>query len=452
MTTTACGSSLAAESSTIPQGAAVTGMSVLQGAALTTGAVLGTGVISLPAMAAGIAGPASLVAWLALVLLSVPLAATFAALGARFPDAGGVSTYARRAFGPRVAAMVGWCFYFAIPVGATPAAAFAGGYVADTFGGGRTTQVSTAGALMLLVGAMNAFGVRVSGRVQLGFAGALAALLTVATLAALPHARFDNLTPFAPHGWMAVGSAAAVLVWAFAGWEAVTSLTSEYRRPRHDIPRATTIAVVVIGALYLGVAGASIAVLGPAAGSSDAPLADLLVIGLGEPARPATTLVAVLLTVGAMNAYFAGAAKLGAALGRDQALPAWFAQGSLRGEVPRRSLYVVVVLSLAGLALTAARGSDLEASVLLTTGSFTLVYVIGTAAAVRLLPRRSWPWWGAVLSLASVLALLWMIGLHALWGLGVAGAALAYGFVAARRRRADSLASPSSMESTTTAP
>lgn len=452
MTTTACGSSLAAESSTVPQGAAVTGMSVLQGAALTTGAVLGTGVISLPAMAAGIAGPASLVAWLALVLLSVPLAATFAALGARFPDAGGVSTYARRAFGPRVAAMVGWCFYFAIPVGATPAAAFAGGYVADTFGGGRTTQVSTAGALMLLVGAMNAFGVRVSGRVQLGFAGALAALLTVATLAALPHARFDNLTPFAPHGWMAVGSAAAVLVWAFAGWEAVTSLTSEYRRPRHDIPRATTIAVVVIGALYLGVAGASIAVLGPAAGSSDAPLADLLVIGLGEPARPATTLVAVLLTVGAMNAYFAGAAKLGAALGRDQALPAWFAQGSLRGEVPRRSLCVVVVLSLAGLALTAARGSDLEASVLLTTGSFTLVYVIGTAAAVRLLPRRSWSWWGAVLSLASVLALLWMIGLHALWGLGVAGAALAYGFVATRRRRADSLASPSSMESTTTAP
>src|SRR5512139_554992 len=260
MTTTACGSPLAADSSTIPQPAAVTGMSVLQGAALTTGAVLGTGVISLPAMAAGIAGPASLVAWLALVLLSVPLAATFAALGSRFPDPGGVSTYARRAFGPRVAAMVSWCFYFAIPVGATPAAAFAGGYVADTFGGGRTTQVSTAGALMLLVGAMNAFGVRVSGRVQLGFAGVLAALLTAATLAALPHARFDNLTPFAPHGWMAVGSAAAVLVWAFAGWEAVTSLTSEYRAPRRDIPRATTIAVVVIGVLYLGVATASIAV------------------------------------------------------------------------------------------------------------------------------------------------------------------------------------------------
>ena len=87
------------------------GLTIGQGAALTIGAVLGTGVITLPALAADLAGPASLLAWLALVLLSVPLAVTFAALGARYPDSGGVSTYARRAFGPRVAAMVGWCFY-----------------------------------------------------------------------------------------------------------------------------------------------------------------------------------------------------------------------------------------------------------------------------------------------------------------------------------------------------
>src|SRR5690349_4150064 len=70
-------------------------LTVLQGAALYVGAVLGTGVIALPALAADIAGPASLLAWLALVLLSAPLAATFAALGARYPDAGGVATYVR---------------------------------------------------------------------------------------------------------------------------------------------------------------------------------------------------------------------------------------------------------------------------------------------------------------------------------------------------------------------
>ena len=60
---------------------------------------LGTGVIALPALAAEIAGPASLLAWVALIVLSAPLAVTFAALGARYPDAGGVSTYVRTAFG-----------------------------------------------------------------------------------------------------------------------------------------------------------------------------------------------------------------------------------------------------------------------------------------------------------------------------------------------------------------
>jgi amino acid efflux transporter len=86
----------------------VTKLTLPQGAALSIGAVLGTGVIALPALAAQIAGPASLLAWLLLIALSVPLASTFAALGARYPDSGGVSTYVRTAFGGRAAAVVGW--------------------------------------------------------------------------------------------------------------------------------------------------------------------------------------------------------------------------------------------------------------------------------------------------------------------------------------------------------
>jgi hypothetical protein len=105
-------------------------LTVLQGTALYIGAVLGTGIIALPALAAQVAGPASLLAWLALVLLSALLAATFAALGARYPDAGGVSTYVGSAFGSRAAAIVGWCFYFAMPPGAPAAAMFGGAYVA----------------------------------------------------------------------------------------------------------------------------------------------------------------------------------------------------------------------------------------------------------------------------------------------------------------------------------
>jgi amino acid efflux transporter len=386
------------------------GLSVAQGAALTLGAVLGTGVISLPALAAAEAGPASLVAWLSLILLSVPLATTFAALGARHPDGGGVSTYARLAFGEHVSTMVGWAFYLTIGVGAPVAAGFAGSYVADAVGGGRGATLATTAGIIGLVTVLNWFGIRISGRVQLGIAAAIAVLLAVAVLVSLPHADLDHLTPFAPHGWAAVGRAAAVLVWAFAGWEILTSLSAEYRDPARDIRRSTAIALVVVGVLYLGIAFATVAVLGTRTGA--APLSDLLVLGFGDAARPVTTVVAVLLTVGAVNAYFAGGSRLGAALARDGGLPRVLATGSGPGEVPRRSLAVIAGLALATVAAMALLDLSTDATLLLATGTFAFVYVVGSAAALRLLPRRTPAWWCAVLSLVSALGLLALTGTH----------------------------------------
>jgi amino acid efflux transporter len=414
-------------------------LTVAQGTALSVGAVLGTGVISMPALAAGVAGPSSLVAWAALILLSAPLAWTFAALGARHPDGGGVSTYVRLAFGPRAAAAVGWCFYFAVPLGAPAAAAFAGNYVADVLGGGRRTVIATFLVIVGVVYVMNWFGLRISGRVQLWLTGTLATLLVITVGTALPHAHWHNLTPFAPHGLAGIGAAAAVLVWGFAGWEAVSSLSPDYRDPRRDVPRATAIAVAVVGVLYLAIAATSVLVLGPALGSSPAPLADLLAVGVGGPVRIVTAIVAVLLTIGAVNAYLAGASRLGAALARDGALPA-----RVFGT-QRRSLTFVLVASLGAVALP----FGLQTSMLLVTGCFTLVYVLGTAAALRLLPAGPSRAWAGV-AFVAVLGLLVLTGAPALLSLVVAAGAI--GYQAWRARRSAKIAIPSPISAGSIAP
>jgi amino acid efflux transporter len=420
-------SDVAGDATTDAVGTNPTGrLTALQGAALYVGAVLGTGVIALPALAAQLAGPASLIAWCALVVLSVPLAATFAALGSRHPDAGGVSTYARLAFGERTAVVVGWCFFFTVPTGAAPAALFAGNYVAAAFGGGSATTTLTAAALMAIVTATNAAGLRVTGGIQLALAGLLTVLLLLSVVTALPHARWSNLTPFAPHGWSAIAPAAALLVWSFAGWEAITHLAAEFRHPARDLPRATTVALAVVGVLYLAVAFAVVTVLGSGAATADAPLGELMSRGLGGNAKLLAAAAAVLLTLGTMNAYYAGVAKLGAALGRDGALPGWLARGSLAGEVPRRSLVVVAALTIPSLIATGAFHVGTRTLVSLTAGLIVAVYAIGVAAAVRLLPRHSKGRAAAMIALVAVIALLATTGIYLIWAVVVSVAAMLY--------------------------
>jgi amino acid efflux transporter len=410
-------------------------LSLSQGTALYVGAVLATGVIALPALAAEVAGPASLLAWLGLAIVSAPLAATFAALGARYPDSGGVATYARLAFGDKAAAVVGWCFYLSVPVGGPAAALWAGGYVEAGIGGGEKTVLATMLFLILAVPATNAFGIQVTGRVQIGLAALLAVFLVGAVALSLPHADLANLHPFAPHGWKAIGPAAALLVWSFVGWEAVTHLTAEFRRPARDVPRATAIAVVVVGVLYLSVAFATITVLGPGAADTDAPLGDLLAIGLGGNSRILAACAALLLSFGAMNAYYAGASKLGAALARDGSLPKWLTQGSAAGEIPRRSLALLGGMSTVTALIVVAAGITPSSLVLLTTGLFVTVYAVGVAAAVKLLPRGSKGRLAALVAQGAVVVLLLMAGPYLLWALIVTVAALLYRWLTRGQRR-----------------
>src|SRR6185437_9886118 len=402
------------------------GLTWLQGTALYIGAVLGTGVIALPALAANAAGPASLIAWLALIVLSIPLAATFSALGARYPDAGGIATCVKLAFGSYPAAIVGWCFLLAVPVGGPAAAIFAGAYVQAAIGGGTATVMITAFALVLGIALINTFGVTLSGRVQVLVAGLLVTFLVVAVCTSLPHARLENLHPFAPHGWLAVGSAAGLLVWSFAGWEAITYLAAEFRRPARDMPKAAGAAVIVIGILYFAVAVATILVLGSRAAASAAPLALLLAIGFGGQVKILAAVVALLLTAGTMNAYFAGAAKLGAALGRDGALPPWFARGSEAGGIPRRSLLSLASLTLIMLIAVELTHLRVEALVLMTTGAFVVVYILGTAAALRLLEGGTWGRRAAFVALVFDILLLATTGVYLLWSVGIAACATVY--------------------------
>ena len=76
--------------------------------------------------------------------------------------------------------------------------------------------------------------------------------------------------------------------------------------------------------------------------------------------------------------------------------------------------------------MIAVLGARLESTLLLVTGAFTTVYVVGTAAALRLLPRGGAAWRCALVSFVATLGLLALTGRHMVASLLVAVGALAW--------------------------
>ncbi|HEY0812384.1 MAG TPA: amino acid permease [Pseudonocardia sp.] len=359
-------------------------MSTLRAVTLYVGALLGPSVLLLPGLAAEIAGPASILAWLGLMAVSGLLATVFSALGRRHPARSGAAGFAGAAFGPRAERAVAACFFAGVVLGAPVVCLIGAGYVAQLVGGGHQLTIAIAAVLLLLVVALTMGGGQASAAVQLGLVAVLVVLVVVAVAGAIPHAHTANWTPFAPHGWSAIGTASTVLMLSFVGWEAIAPMTARLRSPNRQLPRVIGLAFLITSAIYLALAGTTVAVLGRDAGSPT-PIADLLRIAIGPIGSPAAAIAAIALTLAATNAYLSGATEMVAAL-----LPATGPTGTRARLTGPRSLPISVAgVGIVLLALSAAGVLTTTQLVALPTTMFLAVYVAATAAGVRLLTGRS---------------------------------------------------------------
>jgi amino acid efflux transporter len=397
-------------------------LGLVQATALYVGAVLGTGVLVLPAIAAETAGPASLIAWVTLIALSVPMALTYAAMSTQRPDAAGFSDAIERAFGTRWGAASGWILLAAIPPGFPVAMLIAGGSAATAFGLGRDASFVFAALLMATVLGVNFAGLRVSATAQSISIATITLVILVVIARATPRVDPAAFTPFFPHGEAAVGLAAVQLFWAFVGWEAITPLAAEVRRVS-DIWRATIIAVVIVAAFYVALAVVTIGAHAYGTTAGQVPLVTLAADTFGPQAGAAVGVLAFAITFPVANAYTAGLSRLAAALARRRALPVWLGPLDARG-VPRRSLAVLAAVGMG--ALLVAYVTDLRIADLLapSNSAFIATYVLSMAAAMRLLrgPLRV----GAAISLVACVVVFVFTGGFVLWIAGVTALSLIY--------------------------
>lgn len=395
-----------------------------QAIALYVAAVIGAGVLLLPGLAATMAGPASILAWIFDCFLGIPLALTFAALASRYPDAGGVATFTTRAFGSSVGAVTGWFYFIASIVGQMIVPLTGAYYIADALHLGRDTTFLIAAAILIGAIIPNLYGLRVSGRLALLLSASVALLLLIATLASIPRMQAAHWAPFAPHGLSAIGQAGVLIFFAFFGWEAIAQLSAEFTDPERDVPRSTLWSVGLVTILYLGVAIATIGTGTYGTAALDrVSVARLLSDTLGIGAGAVAAIMALVISLGTVNAYVAASSRLGYALARDRALPAWLEQLDRQG-VPRRSLLFIGMIALLGLIVTYLLGWSASNLLIIPNSLGIATYVIGTAAGARLLAGLSR--WLAAGSCLLCLAVFFFAGASIAIPLIIATVALVY--------------------------
>ncbi len=394
--------------------------------ALYVSSVLGSGVLVLPGLAAQIAGPASLVAWIVLAVASYPFAFTFASLSSRRPQSGGIYGFAKESFGFPAAVVSGWLFAFWYITGAPAATLIAASYLAYAFPIGKFGMFLAAGAIMVLAFLINYRGIVFSSRIQLGVIVVIIALLLVAVFFSIGSMRAASFVPFAPNGLLAIGTAAALIFWSYLGYENVSNVAEEFENPQRDFRRSILLSVVLISALYLAVAVVTIGTLSYKAGGSVAPFAAILSNVLGHYGAAGTAILAMVIIFATANAYTAGMSRVILAVARDRGLPQWLDHVDAKSGTPTRSLMLLSGSALVVLMLYYFFQVNLQTALLIPSGAAILVYIIGSAAGVRLLSDRGWqrifPWISLVLSIV----LLPFVGLAAVGSILAALAAFVY--------------------------
>lgn len=317
------------------------------------GAIIGTGIFVLIGVASGIAGPGVILSFIIAGFVALLTGLSTAELSSFIHESGGSYIYTTKAFGAFPGFVVGWMKSFDYIVGASAVSVGFAAYFTYFVGIPATTGtlviVATVWPLVLML--LNMKGLQeASWTNNLLVALKILALLifiVAGAAALLTSGNYSNYHPFFPQGFSGVMSGAAIIFFAFIGFNTIAVMAEEVKNPEKNVPRAILFAFAVCTIMYIGVSLVAVGIVNwEALGSSSAPLEFAL--------KNITDNIFILQFV-AISALFATTSVIMASImGGSRALFAMARQGVLPkvlSTISRQSVPVFTIL-LSGLIIS----------------------------------------------------------------------------------------------------
>ncbi|MEL1263437.1 amino acid permease [Pseudoxanthomonas putridarboris] len=345
--------------------------------ALGIGAIVGTGIYTLIGVGANLAGPAVLLSFAVAGVVCACAALAYAEMATMMPAAGSAYTYSYAVLGESIAWIVGWSLILEYSLVVSAVAVGWSGSVMEFVNsmGIHVPQALTAGphagGIVNLPAVLITFvvaGILIAGTKESATLNAVLVVVKVVALGvfvaiALPHFNPDNLEPFMPFGFAkqmgadgverGVMAAAAIIFFAFYGFDAISTAAEETKNPKRDLSIGIIGSMVGCTLIYIVVALAAVGAMSYVAfGQSPAPLALIMrELGQGTAARiVAGAAVVALPTV--LLAFFYGQSRIFFVMSRDGLLPRGLSKVNPRTGTPVAITVftAILVAALAGVA------------------------------------------------------------------------------------------------------
>ncbi len=364
---------------------------------LVCGNMVGSGVFMLPATLADVSGPlATIVAWVLTAGGSILIAMSFANLGSKYPETGGVYYHTKLAFGEFAGFLSAWLYWNGSWIGNAAIVVALTSYSAAIIPALHNPLVSIiySSAILWIFTIINIVNVKSASKFQASATVFKIGFFILFIIIAIFNFDVNNLMPLSPQGKgvETIPLAAAATLWAFVGLESATVTAGEIKNPEKNVKKSTIYGIVIAAVIYILISVTSMgAMSNEMLAKSGAPFSDILTLALGSSIAKPLSIAIVICILGTTMGWLLSTARVAYAAGEDGVFPKFFGKLHPKFNTPVNSLIIGSVLVNILLIMNYQKSmvSAFTFITILATLSFLPIYLLAACAEMFLMFKDS---------------------------------------------------------------